>query len=173
MTKIPKKRVPLPAEAFGRLVLALIGVAWLGIGVTALFQPEWTGGVVDFDLSSSELARFEFRAMYGGLSVALAGLHLFGVVRTRWLLPCLSMSALTAVGPAGGRIVALSAGDVPGGLGFLFLVIELAAMGLAVFAIARIRATVRAAATATPTVAKEAVAPAEEPEEPATPPEEA
>ena len=155
MTIDKKKRAPLPAEAFGRLVLALVGVVWAGIGVTALLQPVWLGGTVDLGLADIaawggnpegldlSLARFEFRAMYGGLALALAVLHFIGVSRARWIVPCLWMALITLIGLAAGRVVALSAGDVPGGFGFLLLAIELACIALGVFAMVRIRAAER------------------------------
>ena len=161
MMTAKKKRAPLPAEAFGRLVLALVGVAWVGIGVTALVQPVWVGGTVDISLTDVPpwggnpegmdlaLARFEFRAMYGGLSLALAALHLIGVGRARWIVPCLWLSVITLIGLAGGRVVALTAGDVPGAIGFLFLAIELVGIGLAFFALVRIKAAHRRLAAST------------------------
>jgi hypothetical protein len=130
------KRSPLPAGIFARLVLALVGLIWLGVGVTALGDPTRLAGSVDFQLPS-DLARFEFRAMYGGLSIAIAIIHLLGVFRARWIRPCLVFALATLIGLASGRIISIGLGDVPGGFGFLLLVVELTGIALAVFAYAR------------------------------------
>ncbi len=174
MSDPEKKREPLAPEAFGRLILVLIGVIWLGVGVWSLVQPEAVGATLDLDLSDPEggdrdLARFEFRAMYGGLALALAAMHLFGALRSRWLIPCHWMAATLLIGLVGGRAVALAAGDVPGFFGFVLLLVELAGLGLALFSVRRIRVMAKAAATAKPL---EPVAPeAPEPEDPPPAPE--
>jgi hypothetical protein len=92
------------------LVLVLIGVVWMSLGVWAFTNPVGLGEWVDFHLEGAT-ARLEIRAMYGGLSLALAGLHFAGALRTAWARPALVMTMTTLGGLATGRLVSLAVDD--------------------------------------------------------------
>ena len=139
MTDIAKP--PRPAMAglpLARLVLALIGLLWLIVGLLGLFAAQWLADVVDYRLESN-LARFEFRAMYGGLCVAIATLHAVAVARKVWIGPALVCTGVLLVGLLSGRLLALVVDGFPGVTGAGFAVIEAVGITLVLVAMWRRR----------------------------------
>ena len=124
----PKERSPLSPPTFARLVLVLVSVVWMSIGLWAFANPVGLADLVDFHLESS-MGRLEIRAMYGGLSIALAVLHFAGVVRKKWRVPALAMAAATLSGLACGRIVSLAVDDFAA-TGAMLLASELVGLAL-------------------------------------------
>ena len=137
-----KKRKPLPPNLFARLVIALVGMVWLGLGITTFTNLDMVAGWVDYGVSA-DLARFEFRAEYGGLSIALAALHFFGGLRAKWLGPSLAMAMTLLVGLVTGRILSLVADGYPGMKGLTLLLSEIVMIALIVFAMVRLRSSDR------------------------------
>ncbi|GEM_PF-3398366 len=99
-------RAPLSPQNFARLVLILVGVIWLCVGLSAMVNPVDLADWVDFDLETNT-ALAEFRAMYGGLSIALALLHGGAAIRGAWLRPALMMSSVITAGLLVGRLSSL------------------------------------------------------------------
>lgn len=156
-------RPPLSPNNFARLILVLAGVIWLGVGISGFLDPEGLAAWADIDLESMT-AVAEFRAMYGGLSVALAGLHLGAAVRGAWLRLALMMSSAITGGLLVGRVatIALDGMFGPVALGLAGIeVVLLALSGTALWRLWKTPASAPAAATAAAPVA--APVPAEEP----------
>ena len=146
----PEGRSPSSPPTFARLVLWLIGVVWLGVGVTGLAHPVWLAGTVDFELPTT-LARFEFRAMYGGLSLALAGVHFFGTTRRHWLAPTLRLAGILMLGLFAARVLSIAVEGFPGIIGLALISLEATGLGLVVLALRRLRSEGREEASSPPT----------------------
>ncbi len=131
-----KERSPLSPRNFARLVLTLVGVVWLSVGLWAFANPVGLAGLVNFHLENAT-ARLEIRAVYGGLSLALAGLHFAGVTRKAWLRPALVMTMATLGGMATGRLISLAVDDFSA-VGAGFMASEVVGTGLAAFAMWRL-----------------------------------
>ncbi len=173
MADTASSRTPLSPNNFARLVLVLVGVVWLAVGVAALADPTGTADWVDFDLESSS-ALAEFRAMYGGLSVALALLHIGSAVRGAWLRPALLMSSALTAGLLTGRLVSIGLDGVPGPFVLGLALSEVLLLGLSGVALWRLwrqpgAATAPAppAVSAAPPSAEPATSTVEEPVAPA------
>ncbi len=124
------KAKPLPAAAFGRLVLILSGTVWLAVGVPGLLDPKWLADLADIDLTNT-MALFEFRAQFGGLSLAIAVLHYIAATRTRYLVPGLLASLVIDIGLSAGRITSLAVDEgLPDVVGFGLLGVEVALIAL-------------------------------------------
>ena len=136
--EMSKDRAPLAPHNFARLVLTLIGVVWLAVGVPGLLSPEWLADWVDFELQN-DLAKLEFRAMYGGLSIALAALHLAAATRKALLAPALVAASTLLIGLAGGRIFAVALDGMGGLVGLILLLSEIGMVVLAGLALFRLR----------------------------------
>ena len=134
----PSARAPLAAPVFARLLLGIVGGIWLAIGLVSLFSPEFVAGVTDFELTSA-LARYEYRAMYGGLSIALGSLHIAAILRKNWLQPMLLLSTSLLLGLSGGRIASLFLDGPPGVVGFGLLLVEVVCMVGMLLALHRLR----------------------------------
>ena len=143
------RRSPSSPPTFARLVLCLIGVVWLGVGVTGVAHPLWLAGTVDIELPTS-LARFEFRAVYGGLSLALAAIHFFGATRQPWLAPTLRLAGILMLGIFAARILSIAIEGFPGLMGLSLLSIEGTALVLVVLALRRLRSEKRREAPSAP-----------------------
>ncbi len=137
------KRQPLPPRWFARLALILSGTVWLAVGAFGLFDPLWLADVVDYQLTNP-MARFDFRAMYGGLPMAIALLHFIASVRARWLVAALTASAVLDLGLGSARIFSLVVDDLPGPLGLTLLISELCLSGICFVALWRVGALTRA-----------------------------
>ncbi|MEE2828298.1 MAG: DUF4345 domain-containing protein [Myxococcota bacterium] len=123
----------LSASALARVLLALVGGVWLWLGAASITQPGEVAAVVDLVLDGPT-ARFEFRGMYGGLSMAIGLLHIVGLFRRPWLQPTLLVSATLLGGLVTGRITSLVVDEAPATIGFVFLA------GEALFALAMLYA---------------------------------
>ena len=108
------------ALALARLLVGLVAVVWLWLGAASIIQPVEVAALVDQSLSSPT-ARFEFRAMYGGMSIAIGLLHLFALFRRSWLQPMLLVGAALLGGLVAGRIVSLVVDDPPAPIALVFL----------------------------------------------------
>lgn len=137
------KRSPLAPNNFARLVLALTGTVWFGVAISAFTNPVDMAAGLDFAIDQTKLGRYEFRAMYGGLSMALAMLHFVGGSRVRWIPMTLVMSLATLAGLALGRLVSISVDGLPGGMGIPLLMVELLGITLTVWAMWRLRGSTR------------------------------
>ena len=61
--------------------------------------------------AESGVAKAELRAMYGGLSLAVAMATAMAMIRACWQFPVLFMHAVLCVGLAGGRLAGLFLDD--------------------------------------------------------------
>ncbi len=120
---------PLAPRNFARLVLALSGSVWLALGIVTFFDGHWVADLADFELTSNT-AEGEFRAMYGGMPISLAVLHLIGATRARWLPAALMLALGTTIGMFSGRLFGLITVGVPGALGLFLLLAEVILSGL-------------------------------------------
>ncbi|GEM_PF-1766096 len=139
MTKKPKS--PLPPRWFARLVLVLSGVVWVAVAVAGLLDARWLADMADFELTSTT-AHNEFRAMYGGLTAAIAALHFIAAIRSTWLVQALWASLLLDVGLTAGRFVSLATDGIPGPVGLGLMFGEWALIGLCGVALWRLRGSV-------------------------------
>lgn len=144
-----KISAPLPARWFARLILAFAGVVWLSVGLAGLLDPLWLADLLDFQLTSAT-AHNEFRAIYGGLCLALASLHFVAVIRSAWLVPALVSSLVCNLGLMTGRGFSIAVDSVPGPVALGLFGGELLLSAVTVFALWRLgvlvkdeRATVR------------------------------
>ncbi|MGI9293368.1 MAG: DUF4345 family protein [Pseudomonadales bacterium] len=85
-----------------RLVLLFSGAAFVLYGIACAFDPTVAANIIGFDLTNSQL-RIEVIAMYGGLQTALGVIFLYCGLRTEWLLPGLSLTAVCFLCLAVGR----------------------------------------------------------------------
>lgn len=133
-----KSRQPLPAAAYARLVLVLAGTVWLAVGVPGLLDPKWLADLADIELPNT-MALYEFRAQWGGLSLAIALLHYIASTRSRYLVPGLLATLALDVGLSSGRVTSLVLDPgLPGAVGFALLAAELVLMALVGIALWRI-----------------------------------
>lgn len=130
-------RAALSANNFGRLILILAAVVWLGVGVSGLVNPTELADWFGIDLESKS-ALAEFRAMYGGLSIALALLHGGAAVRGAWLRPALLMSSTITAGLLFGRVVSVAMDGMFGPVVMALAGIEVVLLGLSGIALWRL-----------------------------------
>ena len=133
----PSQRSRLSPNNFARLVLILVGVVWLSVGVSALVDPVELADWVDFELESNS-ALAEFRAMHGGLSLALALLHGGAAVRGAWLRPALLMSSTVTGGLLFGRLVSVAVDGMFGPFVLGLAGLEVLLLGCAALALWRL-----------------------------------
>jgi hypothetical protein len=114
----------LPAASFARLVLLGVAGVWGAVGVWALVDTPGAADAVDYRLETN-LARFEFRAMYGGMALAMALVHTVMAARRGWLGPGLALAGATLLGLASGRVYSMAIEGAPGLTGLLLLAMEL------------------------------------------------
>jgi hypothetical protein len=89
------------------VLLVANAVIWLAIGVTALIWPTELVELMGL-VAASPLARLEVRAMYGGLSVGLAVLHVTAGFHRNLLRPALVSSGTLVAGLASGRVLSMA-----------------------------------------------------------------
>ena len=89
-----------------RVGVLLIAAAAAGVGVFGLMSPERIGDLVSFMLLDNG-ARGEVRAIYGGMSLAIAFILVWGAIRGRKGRPWLLSVAIAFGGLATGRVVSL------------------------------------------------------------------
>ncbi len=118
-------------------MLVLAGAVWLGVGVSGFVDPEGLADWVDFELGS-RTAVAEFRAMYGGLSLSLALLHLVAAFRGAWLRPALLMSASITLGLLFGRLSTLAIEGIFGPVAVALAGVEVLLLAIAGLALWRL-----------------------------------
>jgi hypothetical protein len=97
------------------------------------------------------LARFDFRAVYGGLELGIGVSLIVAALRKPWRQPALNMACLVLGGLILGRLISVSIDESPGVVGWVLLGLEVALVGVAGFAslrLQRARAEERAQAVA-------------------------
>jgi hypothetical protein len=109
-------------------VFLAIGAVWGAIGVWSLFDTQGASDALDYRLETN-LARFEFRAVYGGMAVAMAAIHAVMATRRGWLGPGLALAGATLLGLASGRVYSMALDGGPGLTGVLLLAMELLMVG--------------------------------------------
>jgi hypothetical protein len=109
----------------GSIGVALAALFYAAIGVAALLRPQML--LAHFDLpAETRNARNEIRAVYGGLTLAMAGLLIFALVADSAFRPgILAALATVSLGMPAGRLISAL---VDGGIGrvpALFAALEL------------------------------------------------
>ncbi|MAY39157.1 MULTISPECIES: DUF4345 family protein [Spongiibacter] len=90
--------------------LGFLALVWAGIGLVLLVMPEALEGYAGVRAESG-VAKAELRAMYGGLSLAVAMATSMALIRACWQFPVLFMHAVLCVGLVGGRLAGLFLDD--------------------------------------------------------------
>ena len=90
--------------------LGFLALMWAGIGLLLLAVPEALEGYAGVRAESG-VARAELRAMYGGLSLAIAMATAMAMIRACWQFPVLFMHTVLCTGLAGGRLAGLFLDD--------------------------------------------------------------
>lgn len=137
-----RRAEPLPAAIFARLVLVLAGMVWLAIGLWAMADPVALAESLDLELRS-DLARLEIRAMYGGFSIALGGLHLLASTRAAWLVQALVSTTVLTAGLLTGRFLSIAVDGFPGVFALVLIGSELALVAVAALALWRLGVAAR------------------------------
>lgn len=122
----PRPSLPdrLGDRGSARVVLWLVGAVWAVIGAWAIGDPAAMASSVELGVESS-LARLEVRAMYGGLSLALAFLHFVASTRAVWVPQALAASAITGVGLVSGRVLSIAVDGYSGMTAIILIGTEL------------------------------------------------
>lgn len=110
---------------------------YLIIGIWCLFAPIQTSSGVDIQLPTTT-AIVDFRATYGGLLVGI-GIFFIVCLKDTYIRLGLILQALSLGGLAFGRIVGLILDGMPKPLLIYFLIAEIGAVILAIFAIRSLR----------------------------------
>ena len=126
-----------PADRFARQVLVIAGAACLTIGLASLFAPVAVADFVNIELKDS-LARFDFRAVYGGLDLGIGAFLVIAALRKPWRLPALNMSCLVFGGLILGRVVSLALDEGPGVVGWVLMGLEVAVLAISAAALLRL-----------------------------------
>ncbi len=155
-TEVPPTEVPPDARSgsgaparprsgvgLARIYLALNGTIWALLGLYGILAPDDLADWVDYDLTTA-LARLEFRAMYGGLCVAVGFLHFLGF-RPRWIALATGASVVLVGGLLAGRIVSLVVDGFAGLTAALLVGGELAIGVLGLLALLRLARDARRA----------------------------
>ncbi|MCB9707087.1 MAG: DUF4345 domain-containing protein [Myxococcales bacterium] len=119
-------------SAYPRILLAVAGLSFAGLGVAFLIWP--TEMVANVDIhATSALARNDIRAVYGGLEVAL-GVTLLGAREPVAQGLAIRLLALLFCGLVLSRVLSIVVDGAPADPGALLLALELS--GLAATAVA-------------------------------------
>lgn len=128
-----------PADSFARQVLFVMAGVFLLIGAASVLAPTLVSDFVNIELKDA-LARFDFRAVYGGLQLGLGLWIGVAALRKAWRLPALNLTMLALGGLLAGRLLSLALdAESPGVIGFGLMGLELAGLGVTVFAMIRLR----------------------------------
>ncbi len=120
-------------------MLFVIAAVFLLIGAASVLAPTMVSDFVNIELKDA-LARFDFRAVYGGLQLGLGLWIGVAALRKPWRLPALNLAALALGGLLLGRVLALLLdAESPGPIGYGLMGLEIAALGVTVFAMIRLR----------------------------------
>lgn len=92
---------------FGRLVLVLNGLAFLGFGLAFAVVPDTMLALLDLPIPNG-VARTDLRAIYGGLEIGFGLYLLLSATRPSWLLSGLLASTLATAGLVTGRTFGLA-----------------------------------------------------------------
>ena len=144
ITGVKPARPPMPAAQLARVVLAVTGLVWIAIGALGMFAPAWLAGTVDLE-ARSPVGVLELRAMYGGLSLAVGGLHVLAATRGVWFVAGLVSSATLTAGLLSGRIISCAIAGVPGATALGLIGFEAAGLTAVVVSLWRLRVAKRAA----------------------------
>ncbi len=126
-----------PADAFARQVLVLTGAIFASIGLASLFVPNLVADFVNIRLDDA-LARFDFRAVFGGLQTGIGAFVIVAALRKAWRLPALNMASLALGGLLLGRVVSLAVDESPGLIGWTLLGLEVALISVILFSFLRL-----------------------------------
>jgi hypothetical protein len=97
---------------------------FLGYGIAAVLFPAKLAQLTDVQLPTTT-ALADLRALYGGLSLAIAALFLQALRDPRWVAPAVFMAIAASLGPASARLYSSAVSGVPNELVLGFLVAEL------------------------------------------------
>ena len=114
-----------------RIFLAFTGFAFLVYGAFCLFRPETLVEVAQFDLSS-DVARVEVRAMYGGLQMAI-GLLSFAGLGSGFRRTAIGALTFLFIGLAVGRGYGMLVDSMPGQYNQIAIGYELVSAAIAGF----------------------------------------
>ena len=89
-----------------RIYLTLAALAWLPYGLYLLFLPEELLAIAGI-AATDGAATTELRAMYGGLQVGIGVLCVAALLRERFAVPVLGMSAVLTGGLFSGRLIGI------------------------------------------------------------------
>ncbi len=116
-----------------------MAAVFLGIGAASVFAPTVVADFVNIKLEDA-LARFDFRAVYGGLQLGLGLWIGVAALRKAWRLPALNLTALALGGLLLGRALARALdAESPGPIGFGIMGLEVAGLAVTAFAMVRLR----------------------------------
>ncbi len=101
-------------------------------GVGFLIAPQALASQLDITLGSAS-ALADFRAMYGGLCLAVGAFFVLGLRFATWRRQAVVLATLGAGGLAVGRLTSIAIDGLPGPLVLAFLASELAALALGGF----------------------------------------
>ena len=107
-----------------RLVLLLSLPAYGGVGILFLIAPAWAGSWVGLELTGAS-ADSDVRAVYGGMSLGVAGFLAWASRREDWYLPGIAVQVLTMGALAGARFWSWLWVGLPSGLGLALHAAEL------------------------------------------------
>jgi hypothetical protein len=114
-------------ERSARLLVGFGSAFLFAFGLLALVLPERLAQLVDLSLASPS-AFADLRAMYGGLSLAVALFLLRGARDPAWLAPGLFMIVATLAAAAGARLYSIAVSGMPNELVLGYLAAELLAL---------------------------------------------
>jgi hypothetical protein len=117
------------------LLIANLAV-FVAYGIAAVLFPANLAQLAEVQLPSSS-ALADLRALYGGLSLAIAALFLQALRDPRWVAPAVFMAIAASLGPASVRLYSCAVSGVPNELVLGFIVTEI---GGAVWAFVTYRA---------------------------------
>jgi len=102
-------RAPQPPA---RILVLVTCVLFVGFGVLCILLPSAVARVVDIRLESPS-AFADFRAMYGGLSLAIGALLAQGLRHRAWYAPSLFMTWAISAGLGGARLYSIVVSELP------------------------------------------------------------
>lgn len=127
-----------PADVFARQLLVLTGAIFAGIGLASLFAPDLVADFLNMRLDDA-LARFDFRAVYGGLQCGIGAFLVVSALRTPWRMPALNLSLLVLTGLIFGRLVSVAIDEPPGVTGWILLGLEVSLIAVLAFGWVRLK----------------------------------
>lgn len=113
----------------GRLLMTLSSGFLIAFGVVAMLVPSAIAPIVEIEVSSAT-ALADFRAMYGGIPLAIGVLLVLGLRRASWYLPSLFLLTLTCAEAAGARIYSTLVSGIPSNTILVFAALELLGCGV-------------------------------------------